>query len=372
MVCLAFALTLVFAVEEDVADAQETIKLMMSQGADANACKDLAETAIKEIKSTFTTNQELLVKIDTGSACVGQASVDASVLAATEPYEAAIKEQATAQANVAAAEKVVPKCEVPSMRTLSQNSGKTADWLYSCPAYVAASDALVAADTALNAATATVTKTKTNLESAKGTASKQAKTCLCGVVAASDTAWTTMSAAGPVNDRAISWTKSQNILCALSGTSPCTFPAVPEVTRSPFSPDTAAVAEQCRTEAAKEVADKLATDKANSERNSQLFAGITVGCFRDVGVGWPPRYGEFWTNVMHDFLEKKNHEQCRDACKSRGYKFMGRQYFQQCWCTNDYGSNPRSRECGDVKDNCDIRNANFYGDNHNCVYQIRD
>jgi len=88
-------------------------------------------------------------------------------------------------------------------------------------------------------------------------------------VGASDNAWATVSAAGPRNDRATSWTKSQNILCALSGTSPCTFPSVPEATRPSFTPEiTPTVVSTCRAEIiAAEQADKV--EKAQKETQSK-------------------------------------------------------------------------------------------------------
>jgi len=357
IVCLAFALTLVSAVEEDVADAQETIKLMMSQGADANACKELAENSIKDVKTALSNNQEQLDKMTTGSTCVAQADVDAGVSAAEQAAATAVKDLTAAQGTLAIAENVIPgNIIIPTVRTLSQNSGKTCDWAYPS-SFATAKDAMVAAETAVNTATTTVAKTKTSLESAKETAAKQAKKCLCDVVAASDTAWTTVSAAGPADDRATSWTKSYNILCALSGTSPCIVPAVPEVKRPAFVPDTAAVAEQCRNEAAKEISDK-------NERKRQLTAGINWGCYADKSDRDLP-----FDNRNNDI----GHDDCANRCRSKGYKFMGRQFHRQCFCgNNDPGKYGKSGSCGDVKNNCEIRDSKYYGDWTNCVYQIRE
>jgi hypothetical protein len=79
-----------------------------------------------------------------------------------------------------------------------------------------------------------------------------------------------------MNDRATSWTKSQNILCALSGTSPCTFPSVPEATRPSFTPEiTPTVVSTCRAEIiAAEQADKV--EKAQKETQSKESTAKTT------------------------------------------------------------------------------------------------
>jgi hypothetical protein len=79
-----------------------------------------------------------------------------------------------------------------------------------------------------------------------------------------------------MNDRATSWTKSQNILCALSGTSPCTFPSVPEATRPSFAPEiTPSVVTTCRAEIIKaEQDDKV--EKAQKETQSKESTAKTT------------------------------------------------------------------------------------------------
>jgi hypothetical protein len=375
-VCLAFALSLVYAVEEDhIADAHETIKLMMSQGADANACKDLAQSSIKDVSNAFDSNQAQLNALSTGSECAQNADRDSGVPAAETAVDNALAAQTTAKANLDAAKNVVPQIETPNVYALSLNSAKTCDWAYST-SYQTANAAMTAAQTTLTQATATVTATQSALSNAKVTSARQAKACQCSVVATSDKAWETVSAAGPMNDRATSWTKSQNILCALSGTSPCTFPSVPEATRPAFSPDTAAVADTCRAEAiAAEKAQKqevvqkeldskqeqASKEQATKENSQKLSVGIPIGCFRDSGDRDLPEY-----------MGEASNDHCANLCRQRGYKYMGRQWHQQCFCGNGYGKYGGSGSCGDVGSNCAIKWAGFYGGWTNCVYQVNN
>ena len=111
---------------------------------------------------------------------------------------------------------------------------------------------------------------------AKAASERKAHTRQCNAVGASDNAWATVSAAGPRNDRETSWAKSQNILCALSGTSPCTFPSVPEATRPPFTPEiTTTVVSTCRAGIiAAEQADKV--EKAQKETQSKESTAKTT------------------------------------------------------------------------------------------------
>ena len=117
VVCLAFvSLVLISAVEEDhIADAHETTKLMMAQGADANACEDLAKSSIKDVNNAFDSNQAELNALSTGSECVLNAAISAGVPAAQKAVDVATAAQTTAQANLAAAQNVVPQIETPSV-----------------------------------------------------------------------------------------------------------------------------------------------------------------------------------------------------------------------------------------------------------------
>ena len=375
VVCLAFALSLVFAVEEDhIAGAHETIKLMKSQGADANACNDLAQSSIKDVNNAFDSNQAQLNALSTGSECSPNAERDSGVAAAQKVVDDTTAAQTTAQANLDAAKNVVPQIQTPSVYALSLNSGKTCDWAYST-SYQTANAAMTDAQTTLTKSTAAVTASQASLANTKATSARQAKACQCNVVATSDKIWATVSAAGPKNDRATSWTKSQNILCALSGTSPCTFPPVPEATRPALSPDTAAVADTCRAEAiAAEQGQKEQVQKdeqstkqeqankqeqATKENQSKLSVGITIGCYSDSPDRDLPAY-----------MGDTSNDNCATLCRQRGYKYMGRQWTQQCFCGNSFGKHGGSGSCGDVGGNCNIKWAGFYGGWTNCVYMV--
>jgi len=56
---------------------------------------------------------------------------------------------------------------------------------------------------------------------------------------------------------------------------------------------------------------------------------------------------------------------CLQVCKQKGYKYMGRQYINQCFCGNTYGSHGETSGCT----NCMSQNAN-YGSNNNCIFSV--
>ena len=56
---------------------------------------------------------------------------------------------------------------------------------------------------------------------------------------------------------------------------------------------------------------------------------------------------------------------CLDQCRSRGYIFAGRQFANQCWCGNNYGSHGSVTDCN----NCLSQTGN-YGGWRNCVFMV--
>ena len=90
VVCLAFvSLALISAVEKDhIADAHETTKLMMAQGADASACKDLAQSSITKVttkRSYIKTHSKVFsYNDDTKCKCTSDPPTDSRIT--TKPY----------------------------------------------------------------------------------------------------------------------------------------------------------------------------------------------------------------------------------------------------------------------------------------------
>jgi hypothetical protein len=86
----------------------------------------------------------------------------------------------------------------------------------------------------------------------------------------------------------------------------------------------------------------------------QKGADVYVGCFKDN------------TGGKRDLSERieggKNYKTCARICKRQGYEYFGRQWTNQCFCGNTYGSQGTATTC-----DCD--NKSNVGGNVNCVYK---
>merc|ERR1711983_356134 len=61
-----------------------------------------------------------------------------------------------------------------------------------------------------------------------------------------------------------------------------------------------------------------------------LLSEMYIGCFNDNKNGERdlPEYIGVVTST----------DQCLKKCKQAGYKYLGRQWYNECWCGNEYGS----------------------------------
>ena len=81
-----------------------------------------------------------------------------------------------------------------------------------------------------------------------------------------------------------------------------------------------------------------------------------LGCYRDSSDRDLPVYQG----------NPKTNTECKNLCKSDGYKYMGRQFSNECWCGNSYGKYGTLSSCGD---GCQ-QESGFYGGHANCVWSI--
>ena len=80
--------------------------------------------------------------------------------------------------------------------------------------------------------------------------------------------------------------------------------------------------------------------------------GQYIGCFRDCKKN---------KRDLPHLKPKGNKDQCNRSCK--GYKYFGRQWKQECWCGNNYGSQGKSSPCK--------LHAHNIGPCRNAVYKVR-
>lgn len=85
-----------------------------------------------------------------------------------------------------------------------------------------------------------------------------------------------------------------------------------------------------------------------------------MGCFKDNTNGV--------RDLPKDKVTKKTPEKCAKACQKGGFRYMGRQWTNRCFCGNSYGS--QGELTGDAN-TCQCDNIQNQGGNANCVYELR-
>ena len=79
-----------------------------------------------------------------------------------------------------------------------------------------------------------------------------------------------------------------------------------------------------------------------------------IGCFVDKGLrDLPESMGVMTT------------DECLEACRNGGYTFIGRQYYDQCFCGDNFGKYGSANDCG----NGCLSQTGFYGGYRNCVFR---
>ena len=62
-----------------------------------------------------------------------------------------------------------------------------------------------------------------------------------------------------------------------------------------------------------------------------------------------------------------SNEECKHKCKSKGFRYMGRQWIDECFCGNDYGKYGEASTCGG---GCE-QTSGMYGAFTNCIYDLQ-
>jgi len=91
--------------------------------------------------------------------------------------------------------------------------------------------------------------------------------------------------------------------------------------------------------------------KAPTSRQVQLSDRF-IGCFKDSKNRDLPKQ-----------MAKSDTNTCLQACAEEGYKFMGRQFTDNCFCGSTYGMHGESNECQDC-----LSQSTNYGSYVNCVF----
>jgi len=266
IVCLALALALAAAVEEDgLANAHDTIKLMKSQGLGADACQALAESSIQDVNSAKGTTQSFLNTLDTGATCAQRGQKE--VAAAKQSLNDATNAASHAKSALDNASAVVPVITIPSVATL-MGMRETCDFIYGSDAVKNANAALVTAQVTKTQADAQVVSYTTALKAAQDAASAAAKQCRCDAKSKLESEWTIASDPTNAATQKSSWDQAQNILCALNAKSPCNAPAVPTLVKPILSDDTEA--QNC-PDAKEQSSQELSSKEQSSKETCSKF-----------------------------------------------------------------------------------------------------
>jgi hypothetical protein len=95
-----------------------------------------------------------------------------------------------------------------------------------------------------------------------------------------------------------------------------------------------------------------------------------MGCFKDntKKKGKGKGKGKRVRDLPKDKKTKKTYEKCAKACQKGGYRYMGRQWTNCCFCGNSYGS--QGELTGDAN-TCQCDNIQNPRGSANCVYELR-
>lgn len=115
----------------------------------------------------------------------------------------------------------------------------------------------------------------------------------------------------------------------------------------------------------KKKSKSLVAKDTHAKRNSYRFKG----CYKDDA---DDRDLPFEFGKLHEQLSNANGARAIDWCEYvcsvfYGYKYMGLQNDNECWCGNDFGKHGSSSDCND-----DCKVVGSYGESVNCVYEVED
>jgi len=88
-----------------------------------------------------------------------------------------------------------------------------------------------------------------------------------------------------------------------------------------------------------------------------------IGCFSDRNWKWPGK-----RDLPKYFGGRMSSERCLQKCMKAGYKYMGRQWSNECWCGNSYGSKGKTSGCKGCLSH--YSRYHNYGGDKNCVFNV--
>jgi len=217
-------------------DAKATVDALMKSGKDQGACADLAASTIKEVEDAVDAQQKVLDSLDTGADCSkrGQGPVDAANKAIADAQKA----KSDADSAFAAAQAAPVQFADAPLDTLTEGQCTV---FFEDAAYLAAKQAMEAAQKDVQEAAGAVTAAKNALKAAQDQQARDIERCHCNVKKAFEKAWEAANTNNDADKKA--YTKGKHMECVLAGTPPadCQVGNVPVVTKPNMNADTVAV-----------------------------------------------------------------------------------------------------------------------------------
>merc|ERR1711871_806738 len=210
------------------AEAQQTIDQLLQDGKDDSACRSLAKTTIKDIKTSVETSQKTYDAVDKGFNChkEGQDAVvkakEQKSLAEKKLKDATSARKAACSASVTFAPR--------AYNSLKENECST---FFSDAAYTAAKKKCSDSKSAEAKAEGELSAAIKAVKSAEEAAAKARAECECKTHKANKAAFEAATKNHEANKKA--WVKAHHMLCVLDGVAPdkCVHLSVPFVAKAP-------------------------------------------------------------------------------------------------------------------------------------------
>merc|ERR1711968_18836 len=210
------------------AEAQQTIDQLLQEGKDDSACRSLAKTTIKDIKTSVETSQKTYDAVDKGFNChkEGQDAVvkakEQKSLAEKKLKDATSARKAACSASVTFAPR--------AYNSLKENECST---FFSDAAYTAAKKKCSDSKSAEAKAEGELSAAIKAVKSAEEAAAKARAECECKTHKANKAAFEAATKNHEANKKA--WVKAHHMLCVLDGVAPdkCVHLSVPFVAKAP-------------------------------------------------------------------------------------------------------------------------------------------
>merc|ERR1712072_938235 len=247
----------VHAVEDQLAEAKETINEMTASGKTDKDCRKLVTDTKKEVTDNVDQCTKIMDALPKGESC--PASGQENVKLATESKTKADKHVVYTKTEVTKAEQTEVHFKSVSFNSLTE--GKCS-YFYSSTSYTTAKLNYKAAVTAHTKAVGAAETASKSLKLAIEAAAKERQECECKVKSDHESAFAKHSAPNAANQKA--WSFACRVECVLDGKTQCTCSAAPKCKRAKLTDAVENAAAKCAA-AAKKAAEEAAKKKAAEE-----------------------------------------------------------------------------------------------------------